>query len=76
MEVYLFGSRTDPGKRGGDIDIAIVSDMDRKSFRRHKAVFFASLIRKGYDLPIDLVQWRQNDATLLSQEIEEVGIRL
>jgi len=27
-EIYLFGSRTDLTKRGGDVDILILSDMD------------------------------------------------
>jgi len=51
IKATVFGSRADDTRRGGDIDIAVSSDLSRKEFRAGKAAFFASLMRKGFDLP-------------------------
>jgi len=74
-EVYLFGSRTDDTLRGGDIDLAVKTDLPYTLFRRKKAHFFAYLIRRGYDLKIDLVQYNKNDP-LLFEEISKNKILL
>ncbi len=75
VEIYLFGSRTDDSLRGGDIDIAIKTDLPRTLFRRKKAEFFAYLIRRGYDLKIDLVPYNRDDP-LLFEEISKNKILL
>ena len=76
VEIYLFGSRTDDTKRGGDIDIAIRTDMTRDHFRKHKIVFVSLLMRMGFDLKIDVVQYHDSMDALLKSEIRSNGIKL
>ena len=73
--VYLFGSRADDAKVGGDIDLAIDAQMSTEEFRRKKAAFFAYMIRAEYDLKIDIVQYNSDDPLLFS-EIRSSGVRL
>lgn len=76
VDIYLFGSRTDDTKRGGDIDIAIHTNMSREHFRKHKIAFLSQLIRMGYDLKIDLVQYDDSTNTLLKNELLSNRIKL
>ncbi len=76
VEIYLFGSRADDTKRGGDIDIAIRTDMTREHFRKHKIAFVSLLMRMGFDLKIDLVQYNDSMDGLLKSEIQKKGVRL
>ncbi|NCO02133.1 MAG: nucleotidyltransferase domain-containing protein [Epsilonproteobacteria bacterium] len=69
VKVYLFGSRTDDTKKGGDIDIAIDTQIDKEEFRKKKIQFFVSLLRVDFDLKIDLVQMKHSH-TLFSNELE------
>ncbi len=69
-EIYLFGSRTDESRKGGDIDIALVLDINKNEFRQKKIQFKKYLFQKGYDLKIDLLQWNKNIDSLLQKEIE------
>lgn len=75
-EIYLFGSRTDENRKGGDIDIALVLDISKDEFRQKKVQFKKYLFQKGYDLKIDLLQWNKNIDTLLQSEIETNHILL
>lgn len=74
--IYLFGSRTDDSKRGGDIDIAIQTDMKREHFRKHKIAFITLLMRMGVELKIDVVQYNDSMDALLKNEIQSQGIKL
>lgn len=76
VEIYLFGSRTDDTKRGGDIDIAIRTDMTREHFRKHKIAFVSLLMRMGFDLKIDVVQYNDSMDALLKSEIQSKSIKL
>ncbi len=76
VNVYLFGSRVDDFKKGGDIDLAIQTSVPKDIFRKQKAKFLAFLIRRGYDLRIDLVQFHQNMDELLYREIKKNSIKL
>jgi len=76
VAVYLFGSRVDESRRGGDIDIALEVKMTREAFRKKKVAFKTYLLQKGYDMKIDLVQWNQSIDTLLFSEIENNHVLL
>jgi len=52
-EVYLFGSRTNPNKRGGDIDLLVV--LNYIPPEEADLEFLAKLRRKGVQRKIDLL---------------------
>ncbi len=70
VQIYLFGSRVDDSRKGGDIDIALSVDMSKDEFRKKRITFKRYLMQKGYDLKIDLVQWNHKIDDLLYREIE------
>jgi predicted nucleotidyltransferase len=67
VNIYLFGSRVDDNKKGGDIDIAIDSDLSRIEFRRYKAKTIANLIHQNFELKVDIVNYNTKDPLLHSQ---------
>ncbi|MCF6309148.1 MAG: nucleotidyltransferase domain-containing protein [Sulfurimonas sp.] len=75
-EVYLFGSRVDDTKKGGDIDLAIKTVMDKKEFNKQKIKFKTFLFRQGFDLKIDLVQFSDNIDAILYDEISSTGQKI
>jgi len=75
VSIYLFGSRTDDSRSGGDIDIALEINLPKDEFRKKKAEFLASLARMGYYIKIDLVQYNHNEP-LLYKEITNNHILL
>lgn len=75
VAIYLFGSRTDDAKKGGDIDLAIDTNLSKQEFRKKKALFLAMLIRIDFDYKIDLVSLNTKDE-LLHHEIEQNHIKI
>jgi len=75
VKVYLFGSRTDETKKGGDIDLAIDVNLSKQEFRKKKALFLSFLIRIDFDYKIDIVDFNTNDL-LLYNEIQKNNIKL
>ncbi|MBF0265707.1 MAG: nucleotidyltransferase domain-containing protein [Gammaproteobacteria bacterium] len=75
VDVYLFGSRTDDNKRGGDIDLAVDVDISKDEFKAKKIKFKTYLFKKDFDLKMDLVHFNQANELLLS-EIKSSGIKL
>jgi predicted nucleotidyltransferase len=65
--VYLFGSRVDDTKRGGDIDLAIDTRLNKDQFREKKSKFIANLIKLDFDYKIDLVNLNTSDKLLLNE---------
>lgn len=53
-EIYLFGSRVDDNKKGGDIDLYIKA-MDKKDLVYKKIRFLAALKREIGEQKIDVV---------------------
>lgn len=74
-KVYLFGSRADDTKRGGDIDLFIDCDQEYNSFT-HKVDFLAKLYGTFGEQKIDVVIKQKNDTRLVTQEALTKGILL
>jgi len=70
VEIYLFGSRIDNTKKGGDIDIAIRGNFTDEEFKKRKVKFFKELLLMDLDLKIDLVNYNTKDK-LLEKELKK-----
>ena len=75
VDIYLFGSRTDDTKTGGDIDIAVDVNVSKEVFQQYKVQFVVSLIKQGLDLKIDLVPYNSDDQ-LLNKEVRKHALKL
>ena len=59
-EVFLFGSRVDDEKRGGDIDLLVVSKkFDRKKVRQLRLDFFKRFGEQKIDIVVDDGGWKE-----------------
>jgi len=72
--VYLFGSRTDDSKRGGDIDL-FIEIKDGTDLFAKKIRFLARLKRHIGDQRIDVV-YSEDPSRLIEQEARRWAIRL
>ena len=72
--IYLFGSRVDDNKKGGDIDLFIEIDNKQKLFEK-KIKFLAIIKRVLGEQHIDIV-FNENSNRLIEQEIRKWGIKL
>ena len=54
VHVFLFGSRTDPHKKGGDIDL-LISTLKEKTHLKQKLLFLVDLKKQLGDQKIDVV---------------------
>lgn len=53
-EVYLFGSRTDELKKGGDIDLLFVSEnIKKEDIRKFRIEFFKKFGEQKLDIVVD-----------------------
>lgn len=75
VNIYLFGSRVDDSKKGGDIDIAIDANLSRVEFRKKKAKFISNLLKNDFELKIDVVNYNTKD-TLLHDAIRSNALRI
>ncbi len=72
--IYLFGSRVDDNKKGGDIDLFIEIDNKRDLFKK-KIKFLAKIKRVIGEQNIDIV-FNENSNRLIEQEIRKWAIKL
>jgi predicted nucleotidyltransferase len=72
--IYLFGSRVDDGKRGGDIDIMILSD--KRLNWKEKSMLRWSYFDKYGERKIDIINFSFKDVSSFKQIVLEEGIRL
>jgi len=75
VNIYLFGSRTDDSKKGGDIDLAIDTNISKQEFRKKKSLLLAMLMRIDFDYKIDIVNFNTKDK-LLHNEIRKNHIKI
>ena len=73
-DIYLFGSRLDDKKKGGDIDLFI--DINNRSDLFEKKIKFLAKIKSVIgEQKIDVV-FNENSKRLIEQEIQKWAIKL
>ena len=73
-KVYLFGSRTDNAKMGGDIDIAILTEKLPTHFQIYK--FKILFYKKFGEQRLDIKCFTQEDNSLFKKHIFSYAIEL
>jgi len=73
-EIYLFGSRVDDSKKGGDIDLYLVLQEHTDLFRK-KLKFLAKIKRVLGEQKIDVVFNLDSDR-LIEKEAKQWGVKL
>lgn len=71
---YLFGSRVDDTKRGGDIDLYLKLE-DKTNLFKKKIKFLSSIKRELGEQKIDIV-FNEDDTRLIEKEAIKWGIKL
>ena len=72
--VYLFGSRVDDGKKGGDIDIMVLSD--KKISWKEKARIRWQYFEKFGEQRLDIISSTFNEPNPFKELVLHKGIRL
>ena len=73
-EIYLFGSRVDDNKRGGDIDLYIIPQI-KENLREKKSLFLSKLYEYIGEQKIDIIIAKDKNR-LIEQEAIRNGVRL
>lgn len=73
-KIYLFGSRVDDTKKGGDIDLYI-EPVDRKNLVRKKVDFLVKLKREIGNQKIDIV-FDRGESRLIDKIAKQEGVVL
>ena len=73
-KIYLFGSRVDNSKKGGDIDILILGE--RRLNFREKAKIERTFFEKFGEQKLDLISFEYNSNNAFKEVILEEAIRL
>lgn len=73
-EIYLFGSRVDDTKKGGDIDLYLVVQ-DHSNLFEKKIKFLSRVKKELGEQKIDIV-FNTNDSRLIEKEARRWGIKL
>ena len=73
-EIYLFGSRVDDTKKGGDIDLYLVVE-DKSNIFAKKIKYLAKMKRELSEQKIDIV-FNMNKNRLIEKEARKWGVKL
>ena len=73
-DIYLFGSRVDDEKRGGDIDLYLVVK-DKSNLFRKKLKFLAKIKKELGEQKIDVV-FNIDEYRLIEREAKKWGVKL
>ena len=73
-DIYLFGSRVDDEKRGGDIDLYLVVK-DKSNLFRKKLKFLAKIKKELGEQKIDVV-FNIDEDRLIEREAKKWGVKL
>lgn len=73
-DIFLFGSRVDDSKKGGDIDLYLAVD-DHQNLFEKKIKFLSRIKRELGDQKIDVV-FNVDNNRLIEQEAIQWGIKL
>ncbi|MDQ6991930.1 MAG: nucleotidyltransferase domain-containing protein [Mariprofundus sp.] len=73
-DIYLFGSRVDDSKKGGDIDLYLTV-VDHSDLFAKKIKFLARVKRELGDQKIDIV-FNTDSTRLIEQEAMQWGVKL
>jgi len=73
-DIFLFGSRVDDSKKGGDIDLYLAID-DHENLFEKKLKFLSRIKRELGDQKIDVV-FNIDSSRLIEQEAKRWGIKL
>jgi len=73
-EIYLFGSRVDDNKRGGDIDLYL-NVTDHENLFKKKIQFLAKIKKELGEQKIDIV-FNKDKTRLIEREALKWGIKL
>ncbi|HFU76962.1 MAG TPA: nucleotidyltransferase domain-containing protein [Epsilonproteobacteria bacterium] len=72
-KLYLFGSRVDDTKKGGDIDLLVVSDeLTKKDLRWLRIEFFKSFGEQKIDIILDDGSFQQPFHKLILQKAIQI----
>ena len=75
--LWIFGSRVDETRKGGDIDLFIESSFSPEELYKKKLDFLSALQKKIGEQKIDVVTYHFGASSLpIHQEAREAGIRL
>lgn len=73
-DIYLFGSRVDDSKKGGDIDLYLVLEEHSNLFEK-KIKFLSRVKRELGDQKIDIV-FNTDSSRLIEKEAKQWGVKL
>jgi predicted nucleotidyltransferase len=77
VKIFLFGSRTDPEKRGGDIDLLIENVPSENISLKTKIAFLSDLKRQMGDQKIDIVfRTPDKEGSVLLESIDRHKVRI
>ena len=75
--LWLFGSRADLARKGGDIDLFIESSLSLEDVYKKKIDFLSDLNKRIGEQRIDVVTYRFGTPSLpIDEEARQTGVRL